>query len=335
MSLIDKLSKRARIGLGAIILGVSAIVGNASFAQETRTLWPDIKYEIDDVSEDSDNNLCVHVKESLSHGSAKGIPTYCTTPRTEKPVTDDKGIAKFPLRSLTLGIYASSSEEGLKKILPSVPIISALKPEVRNEVLEDIAKKAVEYRLVYFEFGTLGEKINENGAIRNVKNTTKSWGIGLHNLREKSPGDPGKGEKASAVGIIRENITKKINSNIGTLEFVVKDDESHADIGGAKFRLKVTAPSKSSLVNQYFSNEPDEDYLRRIVPGIRNYALGDVESEQRSFKIYVPSEVEFEVVREGYKFSSGKIRVDKLRTKKEIFLTEKSNRVITKIEKEE
>lgn len=225
--------------------------------------------------------------------------------------SDGNGEVEVNIKSTPEG-WAFTKEALVDKI-KGWKLIKDIKGPIREKLLPSIENK-IQSKEYLIRIETVEEWVKDDGTI---VNDAKEIYV--------------KGEEVTTdeiYNIIKKFIDEKINSQIEGVTLTVRDDESHTGIPDAKLEMKVQAPTKEDLADDFFEGEllswavaQIKDYKRENAT-VHTNSAGDAE-----FNIFVPSELEIEAAHPKYHYLKDSVRLAGQKLDKYLEMTELGKKI--------
>lgn len=202
---------------------------------------------------------------------------------------------------------------GLENKLYEYPLIQNINPQFRGEVIKKVSDKSTKKNFPL----TIETKESTNQPnIEKIINDSKIFNVPSFYIDENYIFEE-----------VNSIIQNKINSQIKTLELLVKDDVTRMPILGYSLELKTNAPSKKQLAEVYFNGKLVDYSINKIRNYLTTNQLFTNLDFKNTFRVYSPCELTLELTHPNYNFLKGNIKIEEDGSKT-AYMIEKGTKVI-------
>lgn len=238
-------------------------------------------------------------------------------------VTNDGGLLRIPL--FVGQKNRALSRQTLENQLDEIDLVKQIRPNVRRAIMSGLIDDImVVYYGIEFMTSESPEGLDFNDKVEvKIENDFQNIIVKGFELSDSVIYDA-----------VKQFVDEEINPRIKSVNFTVKDFDSHIRVRGANYVLDVNSPTKLELANRYFIGD-----LRRVAArAVGDYINGSIEIERapvtQSFSLYLPTSptvVSVEVTHKDYTFFKGRVPINRSNTNKIIYMSEKGKKIRVKV----
>jgi hypothetical protein len=297
-------------GLGGNFMDKRLLGGGMPMSTETRTrMTNETKKETTNIRSQKSYLGCVTTGEDLARNIAveldgQGYKTDSFGQINLSDFVESKNPNYF-FRDSTM------SQNGMISRLKQIPLVKEIKPKTLDRLIKELTEEAdpivLKIRADTKEKGSYNEKVKNSNRII----TLNGYELSNEDIHK----------------IVRKFVDAEINTRIVQVKFDVKDIVSRTPISNSTFNYSVNAPTKDSLVEEYFTGSL-KDYAKSQ---IKDYLVGEGDLENFGSSMYLPvynpALIKLEITHPNYRFVSGNVKVNQDGTNKVVYMADKGDKV--------